>query len=193
MKSKRQLQKENTKIQIIGTAQRIYAERGFAATTATIAKEAGISHGTIFVHFSSVNELLTHLIESFGNQLALELHNRAERSDGIEELLETHLNILGKHEDFYIRLIREQSLIPEDVQMTFVHIQTNAAFHFNRVIERETQSDTIKKIPAHMMFNAWIGLVHHYLLNKPLFAPDGPLLQRYGDELITTFLAFIKK
>lgn len=193
MKSKRQLQKENTKIKIVKTAYKIYSEYGFTATTAMIAKEAGVSHGTIFVHFSSVNELLTYLIEDFGNYLALEIHDLAEKNDSIQKLLETHLNILNKHENFYIHLISEKSLLPEDIQMTLVNIQSNFAFHFNRIMEREIQNHMVKSIPVHMVFNTWIGLIHYYLLNKNLFSPDEPLLQRYSSELIATFLKLIKK
>jgi AcrR family transcriptional regulator len=192
LKSKRQLQKENTKIKILKTAYKIYSEYGFTATTAMIAKEAGVSHGTIFVHFSSVNELLTCLIESFGYNLALEIHDLADKNDSIKKLLETHLNILSKHENFYIHLISEKSLIPEDVQMTLVNIQSNFAFHFNRIMEREIQSHAVKSIPVYMVFNTWIGLIHYYLLNKDLFSPDEPLLKRYSSELIATFLELIK-
>ncbi len=193
MKSKRQIQKENTKIKIFETAYKIYSEYGFTATTAMIAKEAGVSHGTIFVHFSSVNELLTCLIESFGADLALEIHDLTEKNDSIKKLLETHLNILSKHENFYIHLISEKSLLPEDVRMTLVNIQFNFAFHFNRIIEGEIQNHTVKSIPVYMVFNTWIGLIHYYLLNKDLFSPDEPLLKRYSLELIATLLELIKK
>lgn len=192
MKSKRQVQKENTKIKILETAYKVYSEYGLKATTAIIAKEAGVSHGTIFVHFSSVNELLTYLIESFGDKLTQEIHDIAKKNDSMKRLLETHLDILSKHEDFYIHIISEKSLLPEDVQLTLANIQSNIAFHFNRVIEREIQNHAAKNIPVHMAFNTWIGLIHYYLLNKDLFSPDEPLLKRYGSELAATFLELIK-
>lgn len=113
--------------------------------------------------------------------------------NSIKTLLETHLDILSKHENFYIQLIREQSLLPEDVQMTLVHIQSIFAFHFNRIIERKRQNHLVKDIPVHMIFNTWMGLVHHYLLNKHLFSPDEPLLKRYSPELTTVFWELIKK
>lgn len=193
MKSKRQIQKENTKLKIVATAYKIYSDYGFTATTAMIAKEVGVSHGTIFVHFSSVNELLTYLIENFGNNLVQEIHDLVEKNDSMKRLLETHLDILGQHENFYIHLISEKSLLPEDVQMTLVNIQSNFAFHFNRIMEREVQSQTVKRIPVYMIFNTWIGLVHYYLLNKDLFSPDEPVLKRYSSELTAAFLELIKE
>jgi len=193
LKTKRQLQKEGTKLKIIDTAYKIYSEYGFSATTAMIAKEASLSHGTIFVHFSSVNELLTHLIEGFGNKLILDVHHLSEKNDDIEKLLRAHLEVLKKYEKFYIRLISERSLLPEDVQMILVNIQSNIAVHFNKVIMLKIENKTIKNLPVHMLFNTWMGLTHYYLLNKDLFSPEEALLERYDSELITTFLELIKK
>lgn len=191
MKSKRQLQKENTRKKIIETACQVYSEQGFSATTAVIAKEAGVSHGTIFVHFASLDELLCCLIQDFGDILGAEIHRLAETKDNIEELLKAHLDVLARHERFYTRLIAERSLLPEEARLTFSNIQSILAYHFNKVFERE--SHEIKALPVHMLFNTWMGLIHYYLLNKDLFSPDTPLLERYGSELTDTFLELIKK
>lgn len=193
MKSKRQLQKENTRQKIIETAFQVYSKQGFTATTSTIAKEAGLSHGTIFVHFPTLNELLICLIESFGDTLAVEIHTLAEVGNNVEVLLKTHLDILAKYESFYIRLITERSLLPEDVQMTFANIQSTIAYHFSNVIKQEIDAQIIKKVPLHMIFNTWMGLIHYYLINKDFFSPEMPLLDRYSMELIETFLELIKK
>ena len=191
MKTKRQLQKEHTRKKIIETAYQIYSEQGFSATTAVIAKEAGVSHGAIFAHFSSLDELLCCLIQDFGDALGSEIHRLAETKDNIEELLKTHLDLLARHEKFYIRLIAERSLLPEDARLTFSNIQSIVAFHFNKAFERE--SSTIKDVPIPLLFNTWMGLVHYYLLNKDLFSPDTPVLERYGSKLTETFLELIKK
>ena len=191
MKSKRQLQKENTRKKILETAYQIYSEQGFSATTAVIAKEAGVSHGTIFVHFSSLDELLCCLIQDFGDALGSEIHRLAETKDNMEELLKAHLDVLARHEKFYIRLIAERSLLPEEARLTFSNIQSIVAYHFNKVFKRE--NNTCKDIPVHLLFNTWVGLIHYYLLNKDLFSPDTPIVERYGSELTETFLKLIKK
>jgi len=190
--SKRQQQKENTRKKIVKAAYQIYSQQGFTATTATIAEESGVSHGTIFVHFPSVNELLIYLIQVFGDTLAVELHALSE-SNSVKELLIAYLDVLAKHEAFYIRLISERSLLPEDVQMIYANILSTVAFHFNKVIEREIDKQTVKRIPVHMVFNTWIGLLHYYLLNKDFFSPETSLLERYGSELIEVFLELIRR
>ncbi len=191
MVPKRQLQKENTRKKIMETAYQVYSEQGFSATTAVIAKEAGVSHGTIFVHFASLDELLCSLIQDFGDALGEEIHRSAETADNLEELLKAHLDVLARHERFYTRLIAERSLLPEEARFTFSNIQSIVAYHFNKVFERE--SDGIKALPVHLLFNTWMALIHYYLLNKDLFSPDSPLIERHGSELTKTFLELIKK
>ncbi|WP_077611028.1 TetR/AcrR family transcriptional regulator [Clostridium sp. Marseille-P2415] len=193
MKSKRQLQKENTRQKIMETAYRVYSEQGFAAATAVIAREAGLSHGTIFAHFQSLNELLECLVGNFGTAFALEIHDLAESSSNVEELLKTHLDILIRHEEFYIRLVTERSLLPEEVQYTFAETQSAVAHHFNRVLEQEIEKKIVKDVPVHMLFHTWLGLIHYYLWNKDFFSPEEPVLKRYAQDIMNTYLTLIKK
>ncbi|WRS28491.1 TetR/AcrR family transcriptional regulator [Oscillospiraceae bacterium MB08-C2-2] len=193
MKSKRQLQKENTRNKIVETAYIVYSEQGFSATTATIAKEAGVSHGTIFVHFPSVDELLCAVIEDFGDSLGLELHTLAEKKCDIREFLRTHLNVLSKHENFYLRLITEKNLLPDETRISLVKLQSITAYHFSKIIEQDYERQGIKDIPIHLLFNTWMGLIHYYLQNKELFSPEDPLIDRYSEELTGMFLKLIGK
>lgn len=192
MKTKRQVQKENTRQKILNTAYELYSKRGFAVNTAEIAKEAGISHGTVFSHFSSLSELLESLIETFGTAISREIHDQAETAVSVEELLKIHLNILIRQEDFYLRLITERSLLPDEVQYTFADTQSTIAHHFSRVFEKEIKDGTVKDIPVHLLFNTWMGMIHYYLCNKDFFSPEGPVLKRYEEELETTFLKLIR-
>lgn len=193
MKTKRQIQKENTRKKILNAAYQVYVKEGFTATTARIAKEAGISHGTIFVHFQTVSELLECLIEGFGADLALEIHGLVKASSRVEELLKKHLEILIRHEEFYLRLITQRSLLPAEVQYTFADTQSTVACQFNRIFEQEIKKQTMKEVPVHMVFNTWMGLIHYYLCNKDFFSPEEPVLERYKDELVNAFLKLIKK
>ncbi len=193
MDSKRQQQKENTRNKIIETAYIMYSKQGFSTATAAIAKEAGVSHGTIFVHFPSVDDLLCAVIGDFGDRLGLELHDLSENNSDIRKLLKTHLDILAKHENFYRRLVAEKNQLPEEAKISFVNLQSVAAYHFSKIIEQEYEKQTIKNIPTHLLFNTWMGLVHYYLQNKEFFSPENPLIDRYSEELIGTFLKLIEK
>ena len=58
-KTKKEIEGEKTRAQIIDAAVRLFAERGFRATSvAMIAKDCGISTATVFWHFHSKEGLL---------------------------------------------------------------------------------------------------------------------------------------
>ncbi|MDD3173034.1 MAG: TetR/AcrR family transcriptional regulator [Herbinix sp.] len=194
MKSlKRQIQKENTRKKIIETAYRIFSEKGFSVATSVIAKEAGVSHGSIFVHFPTLNDLLVCLVSEFGDKMGESLHLLAKK-DSIENLLAEHLNVLEEYEAFYFRLISEINLLPNEAKSTFVIIQSKVAFHFSNIMEREIKKGVIKKLPTHMMFNTWIGLVHYYMLNKEFFSrPNESVLHRYKGELLSNYMNLINR
>lgn len=192
--STRQIQKTNTRNKIIETAYCIFSEKGFSVATSVIAKEAGVSHGSIFVHFPTLNDLLVCLLSDFGDKIGASLHILTKKCDSIESLLEEQLNVLEEYEAFYTRLISEINLLPNEAKSTFVMIQSTVAFHFSNIIEREIEKGAIKKLPTHMLFNTWLGLVHYYLLNKEFFSsPNESVLRRYKVELLSTYLNLINQ
>ncbi len=55
---------------IIDAATRIFAAEGLAAATATIAKEAGVSNGSLFTYFATKADLLNRLYVDFKAEMA---------------------------------------------------------------------------------------------------------------------------
>ena len=193
MPGKRGLQKAQTREKIIAAAIKVYSEQGFSAPTTLIASEAQVSHGSIFVHFPTVEDLLLCLLERFSRDINTDLHSLSESGRNIAKLLDMHINALIKHEDFYKRLVKEAVYLPEEAKNTFIAIQSTVSIHFMQALEREISVGKIKGLPFHMLFNTWLGLVHYYLINGDLFAPRESVLTRYKNTLIECFLSLIKK
>ena len=190
----RQIQKLNTRKKIIETAYKVFSEKGFSVPSSIIAKEAGVSHGSIFAHFPTMNDLLISLLSDFGDKMGSSLHILAKKCDSVENLLKEHLKVLKEYETFYSRLISEKNRLPNEAKNTFAIIQSTVAFHFSSVIEREIEKGTVKKLPVHMLFNTWLGLVHYYLLNREFFLDSKEsVIKRYRTELLSTYLNLIKK
>ena len=193
MAGKRSLQKAETRERIITAAIKVFSVYGFSAPTLAIAEEAHVSHGSIFVHFPTVEDLLISLLEYFSGDLNKELHSLSESGNDMAKLLNMHINVLIKYENFYTRLIKESVYLPEDAKNSFIAIQSTVSIHFFEALEHEINSGNIKDIPFHMLFNTWLGLVHYYLLNGDLFAPHGSVLKRHKNTLIKCYMALIKK
>ena len=192
-KSKRESQKENTRKKIIESAFKIYSEKGFTAATSKIAKDAGVAHGSLFLHFPTLKSLLLCLVEEFGNSVCAKLSSLAENDSNIEELLDAHIDILSEHEDFYARLITETALLPKEAQSSLAKIQYGFAFHFHRVINHEIESGVLKKLPANILFNIWAGLLNYYLQNRDSLSPGSPVLKRYKRQLIFTYCELLRR
>lgn len=193
--TQRQLQKRKTREKILEVALTKLAVTGLTQTkTADIAKAAGISHGTLFAHFPTQEELLIAVIEKFGTDLAAKLHASAHSKNSLQETLEEHVQALTEHEAFYARLIMERRLLPDAVQHTVVAIQSAISFHIAQAADKEIKENSILNIPLHMIFNTWIGLLHYYLTNSDLFtSAGGSVLDRYGGELINIFMQMISR
>ena len=193
MAEKRKQQKAHTRERIIAAAIKVYSEQGFSIPTTVIANEANVSHGSIFVHFPTVESLLLCLLDDFSKDINSELHSLSEYGNDITKLLGLHIDTLIRHEGFYKRLVTEAVYLPEEARNTLIAIQSTLSIHFLEVLESRISKGVIKDIPFHMLFNTWLGLVHYYLLNGDLFAPGESVLTRYKDTLIACFVSLIKK
>ena len=193
MAEKRKLQKAQTRERIIAAAIKVYSAHGFSVTTAVIAEEAQVSHGSVFVHFPTVESLLICLLDLFSQNINKELHTLSESGGDIEKLLDMHINVLIKYEDFYKRLIREAVYLPKEAKNTFIAIQSTVSIHFLQALEHEINAGKTKSLPFHMMFNTWLGLVHYYLINSELFTSQKSVLKYHKNNLINCFVALIKK
>lgn len=190
---KRQQQKEETKIKIIEAAYKVFSQNGFAATTNDIAKEIGVSHGTIFAHFPTREELISFILERFMSDTCERLHELTSRSRDLRDILNAHLTAIEEHEAFYTRFISENRILPESVRNMFISVQSTIAFHFEKIIETDKQNGSIKDLPNFYYFNLWMGLVHYYLQNNDIFAPSASVVKRYREFFIESYLETIKR
>jgi len=191
--SKRQLKKDGTRKKIVDAAFKIYSENGFTAATSLIAKEAGVAHGSMFLHFPTRDDLLTYLANEFGNTLRARFNELSGAYDTIEELLGAHIDILSEYEKFYSRLITEAAYLPENVKTALVRIQSGFAYHFNVVLNSEIENGILKKLPPQILFHAWTGLIHHYLQYIDASPSGESVLKRYKKQLIFTYCELLRR
>jgi len=188
----RQERKERTRRILVKAALEQLSRTGLIATrTLDIARRAGVSHGTIFVHFATREALVAQVIEEFGTRVAARMHELASKGSGVREVLKAHLRGLSEFEPFYARLVTEGPLLPREAGSALVAIQSAISFHLNQAAEREMNAGTVKRMPAHLLFNTWVGLVHYYIANRHVLAPRESVLERQGGELIEHFTNLI--
>jgi AcrR family transcriptional regulator len=188
MSGTRAQQKEQTRVLLLRTAYQVFSERGIVGSRVSdVARAAGVAQGTVFTHFASQEALIEAVVAHYGERIALRTHELASTGGGLAGILRAHLDGIAEYEPFYARLVIENRLLPRSVRDTLIGLQAAISFHLSQVIA--TEPDT--GIPPHLLFNLWIGLVHHYLANGDLFAPQGHVIERYGATLIDTYLRLL--
>jgi AcrR family transcriptional regulator len=188
----RKAQKQNTREKVVEAAYGEFVRRGILSTrTDDVAAAAGVSHGTVFAHFKTQEALVSAVIAEYCGRIAVRTHELASGGCTVRAILKAHLAGIAEYEPFYTRLAVELRLLPEECRAVWVSLQSAVSFHLSHAAEREMEEGRIKRVPIHFLFNAWMGLVTYYLSNGDLFAPEGNVVKRYGDELLDNFMKLL--
>ena len=130
-KVNRKTQKENTRLGLIEIAENLFSENGIGVTTtADIAKAAGVSHGTVFIHFPTRDDLLLTVVDKFGESLSYELSLRCDPKMNLKEQLQAHVYVLAEFENFYLRLISESQSLPPQIRSQLYAVNSALSYRF---------------------------------------------------------------
>lgn len=190
---KRELQKRQTRERLVEVAGELFARQGISATTtAEVAKAAGVSHGTVFAHFPTREELVAEVVARATGEVSRRLHERMGEADlDVRAILQAHLDALAVDEALQARLVMEAPLLPDLARRRLVGVQSALSHHLRLAAEREVAAGRMRSVKPHLLFNTWVGLVNHYLVNRDLFAPGGSVLRSRGPELVDHLLALL--
>jgi AcrR family transcriptional regulator len=188
----RQLQKVETRQRILAKAKLLCARKGFVGTrTVDVARAARVSHGSVFVHFPSREDLMTAVVSEMAREITDALHARASGGGALGDVLAAHLECLAEHEEQIRWLLLEVPVLRKGFHSSWLGLQSAISFYIGQAAEREMTAGRIKKMPLHLLFNTWVGLVHHYVINRELYAPQGSALREHGQALLDHFLHLV--
>lgn len=189
----RKEQKEKTRAGLVDQAETLFALHGIShTTTADIAKALKVSHGTLFVHFPTREDLIKAVVDEFGEKLSASLGARFSNDLKLRELLKAHVLVLAEYEDFYMRLVSESQTLPAHIRSIFYSMNASLSYRFYRAAKPEMDKGLIKKMSQVHFFNTWMGLVHYYIMNRDLFSEKTPILDEVGEDLLRHFFHLIK-
>jgi AcrR family transcriptional regulator len=173
---------------------RLCTKHGFLRVrTLDVARAAGVSHGAVFRHFPTRDDLVIATIELVGKRLTDRLHELAQSRAGLREALAGYLECVAENETIYARLVTEVPHLPERARRVWIGIQSAVCVHMSQAVAEETRKGAIRRLPLHLLFNTWTGLVHHYLSHRDLFAPGDSVICRCGNELLEYYLGLVSK
>lgn len=192
-KISRKEQKENTRKSLIKTASKIFEKKGITATsTSEIAKELEISHGTLFLHFPTREDLLIAVLDEFGEKLSNELRIAVQGELTVKKILEAHINALADYEDFYFRILSELHFLPEQVKSTVFIINSCVSYKLHKAAEIKMKEGLYKNFDQIMLFTTWMSLINYYIFNRTFLSDKKSILNEKKSDLINHFLKLIK-
>jgi TetR/AcrR family transcriptional regulator, acrEF/envCD operon repressor len=189
----RQEQKAATRERLVESAMALFSSKGILETkTVDIARTIGMSHGVVFLHFPKRDDLVIAVIDEFARRLNVELREGLERDQGLRDVLQAHLRALRAFEPFYARLVTEAPLLPPKVRSTLLMLQAYVSQQIFLAAQREQAAGTMRPFDRRLLFNTWIGLIHHYLVNRDVFATGESVLAEHGDSLVNHFMTLVR-
>lgn len=193
MKLTRKEQKEQTRVGLVDRAMALFAKNGIAmTTTADVAKALRVSHGTVFIHFATRDQLILAVVEEFGDRLSSALKSKLADDLTLPELLRAHLSVLSDFEDFYLRIISESQSLPPRIRSIVYSMNASLSYRFYEAAEEGMKSGRWKKLDQAAFTSAWLAILHYHILNRDLFADETPITKAKGEDILRQFLALIK-
>ena len=164
-------------IQIIESAEQLFAKKGYEATTVRdIAEEADINIAMISYYFGSKEKLLeavfNHRMGNFTMRVESLLKNDSLLPiQKVDILIDEHIERVIHHEGFYKIMLCEQVINKNPVIIkTLSEIKMRNAELINKLIIDGQKNGVFKKnIDVVMLMSTLVGTVIQVLINQPFY------------------------
>lgn len=187
--SPREAIKARTRRLLLEAAARRFVQDGFLeATTASIAREAGVAHGTLFLHFPDRDALLLAVVEELLYRLSSDLHGACFQATDLESLVRLFLDSLSRNEEVYGALVRDLPRFPLPLKRTVFATFAAVSAHFTEIIERGQAQGAVRQIPPAMANAFFFGTLNHFFLYRDLMTADGRVVPALGEPFLDAFL-----
>ena len=185
--NKRQLQKQSTREKIIRAAKQIFIEKGIINTaTSQIAEEAGIAHGTLFLHFPNKDSLVIELLDVELAKFSDNIKQLIIETTDIDTILKQYLDLIQAEEGFFSSLARELPNYKNELRRKILFRESLIREHFHQVIENGIEQKIYADIDIPSTLNFLFGTINYYLSLKTSFVQQGSVIEKFKPSIIKT-------
>lgn len=182
-------------LQIIETAEKLFADKGFKGTSVRdIAEEAGINVAMISYYFGSKEQLMEAIFEVRIGSVQMRLEDLLKDDSmtpiqKINMLIDEHVERVSQKESFYKIMITEQLINKNPVVIHAVNQLKirNAELVGQLIKDGQKKGVFKKKVDLVLMLNTLVGTVSHTMMNKDYYR-EFYSLQSVSDEEFNTLL-----
>ncbi|MCS7172898.1 MAG: TetR/AcrR family transcriptional regulator [Armatimonadetes bacterium] len=158
------LQKDRTRTRILEAARRVFARKGYHGTLMEdVAREAGLSKGALYFHFSSKEDLFLSLVEEAGVQLAERVTTAIAAARGgeakVRAALQAAVEAFAENEDLTrLVLVEWVGLSPEFEEKRFA-LEVALARLTQIHLEEAVAEGRIPPQDTSLVAFAWLGAI----------------------------------
>ncbi len=190
--SRREKEQIIRKEDILVTAERLFATKGFFKTTMMeIAKESEFPLATIYQFFKSKEDIYFKLIEERAELLFENLRKAVSQVttiiDKIKEIIKTELKYFEEQKDFFKIFITERSgfewTVKEDLGKKINRMYYNYINFIQKIIEQGIKKGELKAMNSKDMANAMTGAINAIIFQW-ILKPNGKSLMDKEETLL---------
>ena len=185
--TRREREKAMHRREILEAAKRVFAKKGFAATTIDeIAQEAEFSKGAMYGYFDSKEDLFFSLIQEKSDDIEGRFREVVESSDDpetkVRDLVETYLTFFEEDRDFFQIIASEQprlgveteSRLKENIKERYIR----GLDLIEKIMKDGVSAGVLKEIKPRLLATGLVGIIHSFTANWILTGGKEGLTER---------------
>lgn len=176
----REERKKVTREKIIRNATTILGEKGFVTvSTKDIAEASNVSHGTIFLHFNTKQELLYKILRSNVDSFRNAFVERCKAEDKQDIFIKELISVLIEFENILSRVYKDYFYLSNELQKTMDDLETLIK---NEIFDnlKNHWSKSLNILDTFILIDTFLAQVKSYLLEKNSSSVQSILKQRRG-------------
>lgn len=151
--------------QILSSAQRCFAERGFHQTTIDmIAEAAGVGKGTIYLYFASKKDLMITLMERRSSEMQAMIEEAVEAgrttAEKLKGLVKAHFEFYLKHKEYVLLVYTHLGELAEDMKDRFIRSRHDLDRLLQDVLQQGIDEGEIRPASLEFLHHSLQGIIH---------------------------------
>lgn len=192
--NKRQSSKIKSKKLIMTSSLNLFIKEGIINTsTAKIAKSAGVSHGSIFSHFASREDLISEVLEQEMFRITKHIKMIHPNHHDLSSLIDDYINVLSKNEHFLSRIYKELPFLSYDLQLKVTALEAVMRNTLYLTIKASTDTEKTDDFHIQVGLTTLFATIAFYLRNDTLYGDDTSVIQSKEREIKYTFNQFFRR
>jgi len=191
---RKELRKEQNRLEILAAAEHVFARNGFHLTTMDdVAEACGWSKGTLYIHFKNKEDLffsvISEKLEKFAEALATALARCQNLEQTIAALVDAQFQFFLENKEFFQLALAEQGKVMQNsstgMRESLISKQQQHVSMTSQALQKHLSPHSV--ITSNTLARSILGTINIHTLTW-LLSPDSINLEALKLEIIHLFL-----